>query len=132
MSTTLPCPVCHTALTVVSAPGKLACPFCRAPIRFANGHVPMGKRVRCGKCSGVFTAERPPPVLFVYTSTSERCPHCDVKLKLPQTDPPTRKFRCPRCQETFIPGQEQSLPQTTYAHTPPGSAPATFLGMRRG
>src|SRR6516164_5175123 len=61
MATTLPCPVCRTALTFVTTPAALACPFCRVALRFLNGSVPVGKRVRCSKCRGVFTADTPPP-----------------------------------------------------------------------
>src|SRR5262249_34737983 len=44
---------------LVAIPVNLSCPHCPAP--FAIPHLPLGKRVRCRRCNGVFQATPPAP-----------------------------------------------------------------------
>jgi predicted Zn finger-like uncharacterized protein len=108
MQNTLPCPVCQNLLTVLTTPPGLACPFCRAAIRFADGKIPVGARVRCGKCYGVFKAESPPPGIRVYAASVEACPSCRIPLAYPKVLPPGKMIRCPKCQTKFQPAREQT------------------------
>jgi hypothetical protein len=90
-------------LTFVATPAALTCPFCRAAMRFPGGRIPVGRRVCCGRCRGIFTAESPPPAIRVFASAPEACPYCHVVLAIRKDLPPGKRARCFNCHGTFRP-----------------------------
>ena len=126
MQTILPCPICQHALTFVGTPPTLSCPFCSAGIRFPRDKIPMGEKVHCPSCQGVFTAESPPPMFRVFAAAPEPCPYCQVLLAIRSEIPPGSVVRCPNCRKKFH--TRGSAP--SHAHHPspecrePTAAPA--------
>src|ERR1700722_15429025 len=103
MRSTVPCPVCMHTLTVIANPAMLGCPFCRATIPNVNGRLPVGKKVRCRRCRGGFTAEKPPPGIRIFASIPEACPVCQVVLAVRKDLPPGKKVKCGQCGTKFVP-----------------------------
>jgi 5-hydroxyisourate hydrolase-like protein (transthyretin family) len=111
MRTTVPCPMCKCSLTFVATLPTLACPFCRATIKFPRGKIEAGEKVRCRQCQGTFTAESPPPLVRVYASALAECPACGIMLAIRQDLPPGKKVRCFHCRTKFVPKRDGARPE---------------------
>ena len=102
MPITVACPVCRTALAVLPKPGALACPYCRTALKLPDGSAPVGLRVRCSHCHGIFTADSPPPA-FGKTIKDASCPFCRSKVHVPAGILLGQAVKCPTCEMTFRP-----------------------------
>jgi hypothetical protein len=146
MPTTFPCPVCQSALAILSAPDALVCPFCRVALRSMAGGTPVGQKVRCGKCQRVFVPDASAASLCVLATSADSCPYCHAALKLPSVIPPNKKIKCPRCEHKFMPAPSRRVaarrhdngkhvaaalgaPESTQATTK--SAPKTHLAVKK-
>ena len=120
MQTILPCPICQHTLTLVATPRALACPFCRTAIHFHKDKIPVGEKVRCSSCQGVFTAEAPPPLFRVFAAAPESCPFCQALLAIRKEIPPGSVVRCPSCQKKF---HTKGTGEIVWTEPPPLPAP---------
>ncbi len=124
MRTWTRCPACQEMLTLVATPPTLACPFCRSTIAMAAHEIPVGKKVRCGKCLGVFTAEAPPPVIRLYIASVEACPFCTAPLYIRHGLPRGKRVRCAKCRKVFRPrGKPAPDPHIAPVPEPPANQP---------
>jgi hypothetical protein len=98
----------------VKTPNALACPFCRASLKLADGGLPIGQEVECSKCHGKFTAEAPPAGVFVSATSSDSCPFCRTALDIPANHPAGKRVKCPQCEMTFQPLRKPSSPPAPY------------------
>jgi len=114
-------------------PTTLACPSCRAALKFADGVDVTGKKIRCAKCRGVFTpgaAKGPAPAKAPAAAPPKvSCPGCKVVLKVPANFPAGKKIKCPKCSRTFAPTPARPPSPSVSSKTPlPAPRAATKVG----